>query len=119
VRIRIEDEVEKVLSRTSLYTSEEKLDASLSTRVVSHICVIVHEMDARYVSQKLMFVSWELLYVGQVLDVGTCHKATPTHNLVGAQQQVKDILRVLATVRINVGWSSINSGYASFYVQVF
>jgi hypothetical protein len=67
VRIRMEDEVENGLSRPCLYTSEEKLDTGLSTRVVSGICAIVREKDMRYVSWKPMSVTRYI--VGQVLDI--------------------------------------------------
>jgi hypothetical protein len=62
VRIRIEDEIEKAFSRPCLCTSEEKLDTGQCTRVVSGICVVVHETDTSYASQKP-------LYVGLVLGV--------------------------------------------------
>ena len=51
-----EDEVEKALSRPCLYTSEEKLDTGLSTRVVSGIRAVVRGTDTRYVSRKPLYV---------------------------------------------------------------
>jgi hypothetical protein len=53
----MKDEVEKALSRPCLYTSEEKLDTGLSTRVMSGIRAVVRGTDTRYISWKPMSVS--------------------------------------------------------------
>jgi hypothetical protein len=70
VRSRMEDGVEKAFHRPCLYTSEEKLDMGLPSRVVSRIRAVVRGTDTRYISRKPMSMSQKPWYVGLVLDVG-------------------------------------------------